>query len=413
MLAADGGARRVLRPPRRRQPRLPLPRARPRAPRRRSSAAARSGTRIRLDEDGAARLRRRPARGARLHRLHAHRRLPPRFDREVLRAGWERARRRARVLDRGRRLHAPDEPRAGRHDARGRQRPARASSEFARCSRGARAPRPAAPRRRTGSTSSPSRYWPISSKAMLQSPPHQRRRHRRHRAADAAPRAAGARGRRAGGRSRRTPTARPPRARSRSAGRCGSPRSTFEDGTLGYACDGTPVDCVRLASLGLIEGFEPDLIVSGINHGSNLGDDITYSGTVAAALEGVVLGDPGHRRLPAVAGRARWTSGSASGSTSTAAAAFAARIVDRLDDVPLPEGTLLNINVPAGHARRRRGRAAGQAHLPGRAGGRRGGGRPPALPHLRRLARARRRGRAPTWPRCRRAACRSRRCTST
>src|SRR5262249_25099892 len=42
----------------------------------------------------------------------------------------------------------------------------------------------------------------------------------------------------------------------------------FGDGTVGYACDGTPVDCVRLASLGLIEGFEPDLIVSGINHGA-------------------------------------------------------------------------------------------------------------------------------------------------
>src|SRR5215211_1575029 len=66
----------------------------------------------------------------------------------------------------------------------------------------------------------------------------------------------------------------------------------FEDGTTGYATDGTPVDCVRFAALGLIE-FRPELIVSGINHGSNLGDDITYSGTVAAALEGVVLGVPG------------------------------------------------------------------------------------------------------------------------
>src|SRR3954452_20987045 len=67
----------------------------------------------------------------------------------------------------------------------------------------------------------------------------------------------------------------------------------FEDGGVGYACDGTPVDCVRLASLGLVDDFEPDVIVSGINHGANLGDDITYSGTVAAALEGVVLGIPG------------------------------------------------------------------------------------------------------------------------
>ena len=66
----------------------------------------------------------------------------------------------------------------------------------------------------------------------------------------------------------------------------------FADGTVGYATDGTPVDCVRLASLGLVEDFATDLVVAGINHGANLGDDITYSGTVAAALEGVVLGIP-------------------------------------------------------------------------------------------------------------------------
>ena len=65
----------------------------------------------------------------------------------------------------------------------------------------------------------------------------------------------------------------------------------FNDGSSGFATDGTPVDCVRFAELGLI-GERPELIVSGINHGSNLGDDITYSGTVAAALEGIVLGIP-------------------------------------------------------------------------------------------------------------------------
>src|ERR1700728_1367846 len=64
----------------------------------------------------------------------------------------------------------------------------------------------------------------------------------------------------------------------------------FDDGTVGYATDGTPVDCVRLANLGLIEGFQAELVVSGINHGSNLGDDITYSGTVAAAFEAIILG---------------------------------------------------------------------------------------------------------------------------
>jgi 5'-nucleotidase len=121
----------------------------------------------------------------------------------------------------------------------------------------------------------------------------------------------------------------------------------FDDGTVGYACDGTPVDCVRLASLGLIDGFEPEVIVSGINHGANLGDDITYSGTVAAALEGVVLGIPGiavsqqstRREMDFRLGHLF---------DFDNAAAFAAQVVDRLDDVPLPEGTLLNVNVPAG-----------------------------------------------------------------
>jgi 5'-nucleotidase len=121
----------------------------------------------------------------------------------------------------------------------------------------------------------------------------------------------------------------------------------FDDGTVGFACDGTPVDCVRLASLGLIEGFEPDLIVSGINHGANLGDDITYSGTVAAALEGVVLGIPGIAvSQQSIKGELDFRLGHQFDFEQ--AAAFTARVVDRLDDVPLPTGTLLNINVPAG-----------------------------------------------------------------
>ena len=119
----------------------------------------------------------------------------------------------------------------------------------------------------------------------------------------------------------------------------------FDDGTVGYACDGTPVDCVRLASLGLIDGFSPDVIVSGINHGANLGDDITYSGTVAAALEGIVLGIPG---IAVSQQSARREMDFRLGNLFdfTHAAAFTAQVVDRLDDVPLPAGTLLNINVP-------------------------------------------------------------------
>jgi 5'-nucleotidase len=120
----------------------------------------------------------------------------------------------------------------------------------------------------------------------------------------------------------------------------------FEDGTTGYATDGTPVDCVRFAALGLIE-FRPELIVSGINHGSNLGDDITYSGTVAAALEGVVLGVPGIA-VSQQSSRGEMDFRLGHDFDFTAAAAFTARLVDEIDDVGIPEGTLLNVNCPAG-----------------------------------------------------------------
>ncbi len=119
----------------------------------------------------------------------------------------------------------------------------------------------------------------------------------------------------------------------------------FGDGTVGYATDGTPVDCVRLARLGLIEGFAAELVVSGINHGSNLGDDITYSGTVAAALEAIVLGLPGIAvSQQSSALELDFTSGQ--GFEFDIGAAFTARLVNELEDVPLPGGTLLNINVP-------------------------------------------------------------------
>jgi 5'-nucleotidase len=122
----------------------------------------------------------------------------------------------------------------------------------------------------------------------------------------------------------------------------------FGDGTVGYATDGTPVDCVRLARLGLIEGFEAELVVSGINHGSNLGDDITYSGTVAAALEAIVLGLPGIAvSQQSNALELDFTSGR--GFQFDAAASFTAKLVDELHHVPLPDGTLLNINVPGAH----------------------------------------------------------------
>jgi 5'-nucleotidase len=121
----------------------------------------------------------------------------------------------------------------------------------------------------------------------------------------------------------------------------------FDDGTVGYATDGTPVDCVRLAALGLIDGFAPDVVVSGINHGSNLGDDITYSGTVAAALEGLILGLPGIAVSQQSAAREMDFRLGSSFAFETAAE-FVARVIEELAEVPLPGGTLLNINVPAG-----------------------------------------------------------------
>jgi 5'/3'-nucleotidase len=119
----------------------------------------------------------------------------------------------------------------------------------------------------------------------------------------------------------------------------------LDDGFIAHATDGTPVDCVRFADLGLL-GERPDLIVSGINHGSNLGDDITYSGTVAAALEGIVLG------IPAIAISQQGSAqemGFEPGRRFEfdVAAAFGAELVRMVAGTPLPAETLLNVNCPA------------------------------------------------------------------
>lgn len=122
----------------------------------------------------------------------------------------------------------------------------------------------------------------------------------------------------------------------------------FDDGSTGFASEGTPVDCVRLAELGLL-GERPDLIVSGINHGANLGDDITYSGTVAAALEGIVLG------IPAIAVSQQAGARDGAGDMGwfgrdfgfDLAARFTAGLVAGLAEERLPSETLININCPA------------------------------------------------------------------
>ncbi len=99
--------------------------------------------------------------------------------------------------------------------------------------------------------------------------------------------------------------------------------------------DGTPTDCVHLAITGLLER-EPDMVVSGVNSGANLGDDVLYSGTVAAAMEGRFLG------LPAVAVSLL---GEAPQHYATAAT-VAKHLVLRLQHEPLPADTILNVNVP-------------------------------------------------------------------
>ena len=120
---------------------------------------------------------------------------------------------------------------------------------------------------------------------------------------------------------------------------------TLADGSPAYATDGTPVDCVRLAALGLLE-TTPDVVVSGINLGLNLGDDVTYSGTVAAALEGVLLG------LPAVAvsqepcGPAIDLTGDEYPFDFRAVASFVQRLVPLVCDARFPRQTLVSVNAP-------------------------------------------------------------------
>jgi 5'-nucleotidase len=105
-----------------------------------------------------------------------------------------------------------------------------------------------------------------------------------------------------------------------------------------YGVDGTPTDCVNIAITQVLKRL-PDLVVSGINKGWNLGDDVTYSGTVAGALEGALLG------VPALAVSLMATSGAYD---FRHAAQSAATLADALLQRPLPSRTFLNVNVPEG-----------------------------------------------------------------
>ncbi len=105
-----------------------------------------------------------------------------------------------------------------------------------------------------------------------------------------------------------------------------------------YALSGTPTDCVLTAIRQLMVGNLPDLVLSGVNYGANIAEDVTYSGTVAAALEATILGipaialsltiDPGHP--------AKWAT----------AEHWGPKVVERVLELPIPEQILINVNFP-------------------------------------------------------------------
>lgn len=108
-----------------------------------------------------------------------------------------------------------------------------------------------------------------------------------------------------------------------------------KNGFHGYAVNGTPADCVKLGIKAILNG-KPDLVVSGINRGSNLGENIIYSGTVSVATEGTIMG------IPSIA----FSITSHENPMYEVAADFAAKLVPVVLEKGLPKGTLLNINIP-------------------------------------------------------------------
>lgn len=112
--------------------------------------------------------------------------------------------------------------------------------------------------------------------------------------------------------------------------------SVFDPAIKAWACSGTPADCVKLALWALLDQ-KPDLVLSGINHGSNLGTDVLYSGTVSAAMEGMIEG------IPSIA----FSLASYTHQDFQPAANFAQTLLLQISKQPLPEPMLLNINIPA------------------------------------------------------------------
>jgi 5'-nucleotidase len=110
----------------------------------------------------------------------------------------------------------------------------------------------------------------------------------------------------------------------------------FHPSIRAWSCSGTPADCVKLALGALLDSF-PDFVLSGINHGANLGTDVLYSGTVSAAMEGSIEG------IPSIA----FSLTSFTSQDFTAAAEFARILMAHFELEPLSTPILLNINIPA------------------------------------------------------------------
>jgi len=111
-----------------------------------------------------------------------------------------------------------------------------------------------------------------------------------------------------------------------------------EVGPRRFAVDGTPTDAVYVGMNHVLKGRRPDVVVSGVNHGANLGNDVLYSGTVAAAMEGALLGS--HALAVSLASR--------TDRDYSHAASFAATLARRLAALPPAPPVLLNVNVPKG-----------------------------------------------------------------
>jgi len=112
-------------------------------------------------------------------------------------------------------------------------------------------------------------------------------------------------------------------------------KGVFDNAVEAWACSGTPSDCVKLA-LDAVLPATPDFVISGINHGANLGTDVLYSGTVSAAMEGVL------ENIPAIA----ISLASFAYQNFDPAAKFAVQLIAKLEKVPLELPILLNVNIP-------------------------------------------------------------------